>query len=208
MWCLQLAVLAPTSPDGSEKPIAYASRTLNSFGREEFTIGEGGVSLCFWCEEVLQLRVWTQIQFDYWPQAPPEIAKSWQAYITSSICWVRRWSLYLSQFEYFLKFRGTKEYANADALSRLPLPTVKKEHIPPELVLLTEHLDNSPVTSKQIKAATARDTHLSAIVQYLQKGWSTVCPNDELKPYFFSETIWTIPLWWFYFVGIKGGGSY
>ena len=51
-----------------------------------------------------------------------------------------------SQFEYSLKFRGTKEHANANALSRLPLPEVKREHVLPELVLLTEHLDDSPVT--------------------------------------------------------------
>ena len=102
--------------------------------------------------------------------------------------WVRRWSLYLFQFEYFLKFRGTKEHAITNALSRLPLPIVKKEHTPPELVLLTEHLDNSPVTSKQIKTATARDKHLSTIVQCLQKGWSTVRPNDELKPYYSRQS--------------------
>ena len=89
-----------------------------------------------------------------------------------------------SQFEYSLKFRGTKEHANANALSRLPLPEVKREHVPPELVLLTEHLDDSPVTSKQIKSATVKDKQLSTIVQYLQKGWPTVCPDDELRPYF------------------------
>lgn len=41
-----------------------------------------------------------------------------------------------------------------------------------------------PVTSKQIKSAAAKDRHLSTIIQYLQKGWPTVCPDDELKPYF------------------------
>jgi len=89
-----------------------------------------------------------------------------------------------SQFEYSLKFRGTKEHANANALSRLPLPEVKREHVLPELVLLTEHLDDSPVTSKQIKSATVKDKQLSTIVQYLQKGWPTVRPDDELRPYF------------------------
>ena len=57
---------------------------------------------------------------------------------------VRRWSLYLSMFEYTLKFRGTKEHANADALSRLPLPVEPASvKTPPELVLLTDHLSLS-----------------------------------------------------------------
>ena len=37
-----------------------------------------------------------------------------------------RWSLFLLRFEYTIKFRGTKKHANADALSRLPLPVVPK----------------------------------------------------------------------------------
>ena len=69
---------------------------------------------------------------------------------------IRRWSPFLSRFEYTIKFRGTKEHANAVGLSRLPLPVVPKvKTVPPELVLLTEHLDDSPVTTTQIKAATA-----------------------------------------------------
>ena len=73
----------------------------------------------------------------------------------------------------------------ADALSRLPLPVVLKvKTAPPELVLLTEHLDDSPVTATQIKAATAKDKQLCQVVQFLQKGWPLNCPSDDLRPYF------------------------
>ncbi len=34
---------------------------------------------------------------------------------------IRRWSLYLSMFEYNLKFRRTTAHTNADTLSQLPL---------------------------------------------------------------------------------------
>ena len=57
---------------------------------------------------------------------------------------IRCWSLYLSMFEYTLKFRRTTAHANADALSRLPLPVEPVVAVTPlELVLLTEHLSNS-----------------------------------------------------------------
>ena len=104
----------------------------------------------------------------------------------ASAC-VRRWSLYLSMFEYTLKFRGTKEHANADALSRLPLPVEPASvETPPELVLLTNHLSESPVTAAEICSWTRKDPELAPVVQYLQQGWphpSSHQVNSALAPY-------------------------
>ena len=61
---------------------------------------------------------------------------------------------------------------NGDALSRLPLPEAQKESsTPPELVLLMEHLDDSPVTAHHIRVWTRRDPALSKVLQYVQHGW-------------------------------------
>ena len=78
--------------------------------------------------------------------------------------WVCRWSLYLSQFKYRLTFRRTTAHANADALSRLPLPVqLEIQQPPPEVVLLCQHLDDSPITSKQIQEETDKDPLLSTV---------------------------------------------
>ena len=62
-----------------------------------------------------------------------------------------RWALFLAMYEYTLKLRNTTMHGNADALSRLPLPVVSANvEKPPELVLLTEHLQDSPVTADHI----------------------------------------------------------
>ena len=85
-----------------------------------------------------------------------------------------------------MKFRKTAVHSNADVLSRLPLPiepAVAK--IPPELVLLAEHLDNSPVTADQIRVGTRRDPMLSQVVQFLLQGWPNVLgDNAALKPFY------------------------
>ena len=52
----------------------------------------------------------------------------------------------------------------------------------PELVLLAEHLEESPVSANNIKAWTQRDQKLARVLQYTQQGW----PSDgdpELEPY-------------------------
>ena len=72
-------------------------------------------------------------------------------------------------FEYTLKFRKTSAHSNPDALSHLPLPTEPAvAKIPPELALLAEHLENSPMTAEQICVATRADLMLSQVVQFLQ----------------------------------------
>ena len=52
---------------------------------------------------------------------------------------VSLWSLFLSSYEYTLKFRGTQFHGNADALSRFPLSVELPMKEPPEVMLLLEH---------------------------------------------------------------------
>ena len=106
--------------------------------------------------------------------------------------------LYLSMFEYTLKFRGTKEHANADALSRLPLPVEPASvETPPELVLLTDHLSESPVTASEICSWTRKDQELAPVVQYLQQGWprpNSHQVNSALAPYLACKAVGAIPV--------------
>ncbi len=57
---------------------------------------------------------------------------------------IQRWALKLAAYENTIDFRTSKQHANADAFSRLPLPEVS-ELVPnlPEVVLMIENLDNS-----------------------------------------------------------------
>ena len=89
-------------------------------------------------------------------------------------------------FEYTLCFRSATAHANADVLSRLPLPVEPTfSKLPPELVLLTEHLSDSPVTACQICTYTSRDPSMAKIVQ---QGWPSSCLDVELRPFFERKT--------------------
>ena len=92
---------------------------------------------------------------------------------------INRWSLFLSSYEYTLVFRNTTEHANADALSRLPLPVEPLKTEPePEIVLLAEHLAESPVTADDIRTWTKRDPKLARVLQFLQQGWPSQVESD------------------------------
>ena len=92
---------------------------------------------------------------------------------------VQRWALTLSAYNYKVQYVPGQEHANADVLSRLPLPVQPKEvPMPKELVFLMEGLEISPVTVKQIKVWTDHDPVLATVRRFFKQGWpKSVDPN-------------------------------
>ena len=71
---------------------------------------------------------------------------------------LQRWALTLGAYDYAIQYRQGSKNSNADALSRVPLPSEMKEvPRPVEVVQLMEHLDTSTLSSSQIKSWTDRD---------------------------------------------------
>ena len=180
------AVLAHRLPDGSERPIGYVSRTLNAAERNYSQLEKEGLACVFGVK-----RFYCYLfghPFQLITDHKPLLALLSECKSTSpqASARVRRWSLYLSQFEYRLTFRRTTAHANADALSRLPLPSCPDiDQPPPEVVLLCQHLDNSPVTAKHVQEGTTNDPLLSTVKQYVLQGWpNSVASQPALQPFF------------------------
>ena len=159
-------------PDGTERPIAYASRTLNSAERNYSQLEKEGLSCVFGVKKFYAYlfgRKFTLIT-DHKPllsllsgQKPTSLQASAR---------IRRWSLALSMYEYELKFRNTTAHGNADALSRLPLTdTVPDDRTPPELVLLLEHLDSSHRSRLHISKRLPDETQNSLL-------FTSMCNKD------------------------------
>ena len=182
------AVLAHTMPDGSEQPIGYVSRTLNSAERNYSQLEKEGLSCVFGIKRFYSYlfgHPFTLIT-DHKPLLG--LLNGQKSTSPHASARIRRWSLYMSMFEYTLKFRNTTAHANADALSRLPLPVEPAiSQLPPELVLLADHLSNSPVTADQIRERTRKDTQLAQIVQFVQQGWPSSCPSSDLLSSFYEK---------------------
>lgn len=133
------AVLAHRMPDGAEQPIGYVSCTLNKAERQYSQLEKEG--LC-----VFGIKRFYSYLFghsftlitDHKPLL--SLLNGQKPTYAQASARIRRWSLYMSMFEYTMEFRNTTAHANADALSRLPLPVVPAiPQTPPELVLLTDH---------------------------------------------------------------------
>ena len=180
------AVLAHRLPDGSERPIGYVSRTLNTAERNYSQLEKEGLACVYGVKRFYSYLFGHSFQLitDHKPLLG--LLRECKSTSPQASARVRRWSLYLSQFEYQLTFRGTLAHANADALSRLPLPHSPDIAQPPaEVVLLCQHLDDSPVTAKHIQEGTSKDVLLSMVAQYVLQGWpNSVDSQPALRPFF------------------------
>ena len=161
-------------PQYVERPIGYISWTLTKAEQNYSQLEKEGLSCVF------GIRKFHNYLFEHHFQLITDhkpllgLLKEYRPVNPQASARIKRWSLFLSAYEYELVFRDTKAHSNADALSRLPLPVIPaKTETPPELVLLAEHFDQSPVTAMDIRNCTRRDPELSLVLQFLLQGWPT-----------------------------------
>ena len=132
------AVLAHWLPDGHERPIGYASRTLNAVEWNYYQLELEG--LACGVKRFYSYLFGHSFQLITDHKQLLGLLSECKSTSPQASVRIRRWSLYLSQFEYCFTFRRTTAHANADALSRLPLPVQPEIQQPPvEMVLLCQH---------------------------------------------------------------------
>ena len=173
------AVIAHRLPDGSEQPIAYASRTLTNSEVNYAQIEKEALSLIFGVKKFhhyLYGRHFVLIT-DHKPLL--SILGPKRGIPPLAAARMQRWALILSAYTYKIEFRPTTKHGNADGLSRLPLPDSFPvgNSIEPTIFNISQ-LGRLPVTAEEVAAATRLDPTLKTLRQHLQKGW----PNKIDEP--------------------------
>ena len=111
------AVLAHKMPDGSERPIGYASRSLSKAERNYSQLEREGLACIFGTKKFNSYLFGHH--FELITDHKPLLALLNEHRSTSpqASARIKRWSLFLSGYEYTLMFRKTQAHANADALT-------------------------------------------------------------------------------------------
>eukprot|EP00731_Ephydatia_muelleri_P017950 Em0010g1048a len=115
------AVLSHEWPDGSERPIAFASRTLASAERHYAQLEKEALALIFGIKKFHQYlygRKFTLVT-DHKPLTTILGPKKGIPVVAASR--LQRWAMLLAAYTYDIQYRSTHENGNADGLSRLPL---------------------------------------------------------------------------------------
>ena len=75
--------------------------------------------------------------------------------------------------------------ANADALSRLPLPeTEQYVRIPGDVYLLSQQLSTTIITAEHICSWTKKDPLLARVHHFIQSGWTQLKLEPDLQPFY------------------------
>ena len=144
-------VLAHVMPDGSERPIAYTSRTLSSAEKNYSQLEREALSIIFSVKRFHQYLYGHSFTLysDHKPlehlhnetrQVPPMASSR-----------IQRWALTLSAYKYIIKYKPGKHLSNADALSRLPLPEVPTHvPVPGDVYHIFQLLEENILTAKDL----------------------------------------------------------
>ena len=152
------AVLSHIQEDGTEKPIAFASRTLNEVEQRYSQLDKEALAITFGVKRFYQYIYGRKFSIVSDHKPLQYLLNENKAIPAMASATLRRWALTLSAYQYSISYRPGEKIANADGLSRLPLPDTPREaKVPAEVVLLLETLQASPISAKQIRKWTDRD---------------------------------------------------
>ena len=178
------AVISHVFPNGEEKPIAFASRTLNKSERNYAQIEKEALSIIFGIKKFHQYLYGRKFSLvtDHKPLVTLLGPKT--GIPTLAAARLQRWAILLSAYQYEIEYRSTLKHANADCLSRLPLPVGDNSEEFDEVKLINSlQIGSLPLTAGQIRKATRADPVLSRVVEYTMTGWSDD-ENSAVRAYY------------------------
>ena len=186
-------VISHMFPDGSQKAITHASRSLTSAERNIGQIEKEALAIIYAIKKFHKMvygRHFTLVT-DHKPLVSISGSKKGIPVYTANR--LQRWTTTLLDYDFSIKYLSTYSIGQADTLSRLinkhqkqpedsVVPVISLE---PEISsMLTATVRELPVTSHMIKEATASDPQLQEVIYYHRTRWPTVSPNKQLLPFY------------------------
>ena len=176
------AVISHVYPDGSEKPLAFASRTLNKYEINYSQVDKKGASVIFGLKKFNQYLLGRRFTIITDNKAIRKIFDPTTALSPLAAAYLVRWSLILNQYEYSIQFKPTKENCNADMLSKLPM-SEKSEYLEDNITYNLQ-IASLPVSVERIRNETKNDDLLKHVMQCIKSEQWPKEVDKLLKPYY------------------------
>ena len=182
-------------PNGEERPIAYASRSLSTSEKNYSQIEKEALGI-IWGVKRFNTYVYGRhfrLITDHEPLISIFGPKKGIANTTAAR--LQRYALFLAGYNYDIVYRNTKKHGNADCLSRLPVKTEsnqladREEEAEVEMFHVSQ-LEHLPVKPEAIQRETGRNYLVSKVSDNVTKGLSV---NSESKEIHTLHAVMNLP---------------
>jgi transposase InsO family protein len=184
------AVIMHRYADGSERPIAYASKTLTAAERNYSQIEKEALSIIYGVKKFHQYLAGRSFELNTDHQPLLTIFNPTKGIPITTANRLQRWAIYLMGYNYNIRYKPTRFHANADALSRLP-SGYDKSFIDNDAAQInfiqTQLAEQWPLKATEIASATTNDNTLHLVRQFTLTKWPSSFSRKktpELIPYF------------------------
>ena len=177
------AILSHVFPDKTERPIAFASRSLNKSEKNYSQLDKEALAIIFALQKFRQYVYGRKFTLCTDNKALAYIFDREAEIPTLAASRIARWAVKLSEYDYDVQFKTTKQHANVDMLSRLPLETTIEEQSINALNIV--QINCLPITAQQIQEETIKDVILKKVISYVQSGrWPLKKIDNDILPYY------------------------
>ena len=183
------AALFHVTPDGLERPVSYASRTLTPTERKYAQIEKEAAAVSFGIRRFHQFLFGRPFALVVDNKALSRILSPDKELLSLAAARMQRYALQLAAYQYRVELRRTEEMRVADTLSRLPVRSPADEQAAAQeeadcsggsVLFLTE--SGPTLTARDVVVATRRDPVLARVLAAVRSGWDAVVDPD-LVPY-------------------------
>lgn len=171
------AVISHKMPDGSERPIQFASQTLNSVQQKYSQIDKEAYAIVFGVKKFYRYLYGRKFILETDNLPVSQIFAPTKSLPTLTATRMQHYAIFLESFNYEIKFRKTQNHANADAFSRLPLPQVSQFSCDEIDVIDDQQISILPVTAKELGELTLKDKTVEKLIEGLKTGRIVDCQD-------------------------------
>ena len=165
------AVLSHVYDDGSERPIAFASKSLSKTERNYAQIDKEALAIV-WSIKKFNTYLFGRhftIVTDHQPLT--SIFHPDKSIPTMTAARLQRYALFMAAHDYSIRYRSTKLHGNADGLSRLPILQQEDSDDDEDVdCFYVNHFDVLPIDSESVARCTKSDPILSKVLNYVMCG--------------------------------------
>lgn len=152
------AVLSHVMSDGSERPIAFASRSLTKSEKNYAQIQKEALGIVWGVKKFYTYLYGRQFTLLTDHQPLTTIFHPEKSIPVTTASRLQRYAIFLSGFTYNIEYKNTRKHNNADGLSRLPLETdAKSDREDADGIFHMSQLEDLPITSSEIRHRTRKE---------------------------------------------------